>query len=376
MQRSDFSTWQTLIGYHTWSASRGGVLTCSGIAIPWFETQMIRIFGANFNLRSYRSRRYGPVKSQRKALVEASSETSPPQEPHAPAPDENPMHTIGEMISTGVFAENDASPFSPECYDLPLIVWKDPSLDPEADSQHESSATSDDEALTLPSEEATEDFIEVTFSDGTMVELPPGLGQKPRLIEGSGDSLDAVESSSDLALWKSSSPQPLSDAQALVKFLIPDEETTETAIDTSQSKESEEGSDESGSGSEEEGDDESDEDDEDEDDEDDEDSKVGGQQDEDEADKLGPSRSVPCLHCHKKAWDPREVTLQEPENAIIRHGTHSYGYRCRRCNRVSWISGTPQSFREVVVKSTQPTMNTAQFTCLLMLRAVGTYLHP
>jgi hypothetical protein len=420
------------------------------------------------------------------------------------------MPTIGEMISTGLFAESDADLFPPECYDLPLTVSKDPSLEPESDYQHESSATSNNEALTLRSEEAKEDFIEVTFSDGTIVEIPPG--QKPRLIEGSGDKLDAAGGSSDLTVWKSPSPQPPSDAQALVNFLTLDEEATESAIDLrlvpsgtialdcdsyitvlsqpesdsqlgfedsetnpydlgflcikrisiaddsprpdvfdvlelvhlceqpchhakvwminevtsletlgvclitmiqsfnsahpspininhhirltvyeicrhacthtqvqtsststkcisqlclyaccakkpSQSEDSEEGSDENGSGSEDEGDNESSGDDE---GRDDEDSEVGAHESEDEADKLGPFRSVPCLHCRKRAWNPREVTRQGSENAIIRHGTHSYGYRCRRCNRVSWISGTQQSVREVVTKSPQPTMETIQ----------------
>ena len=97
----------------------------------------------------------------------------------------------------------------------------------------------------------------------------------------------------------------------------------------SQSEESGERSGRSGSRSEEEGDDESDEDDE---------------NSEDEADGLGPFRSVPCLHCRESAWDPREVERQEPENAIVRHGTHSYGYRCRRCKRVSWILGPAKLF--------------------------------
>ncbi|KAK3302624.1 uncharacterized protein B0T15DRAFT_514645 [Chaetomium strumarium] len=53
---------------------------------------------------------------------------------------------------------------------------------------------------------------------------------------------------------------------------------------------------------------------------------------------MGPFRSVPCLFCRKTALNPKLVGERTSES-VVRYGTHSYGYRCARCQRISWITG-------------------------------------
>ncbi len=53
---------------------------------------------------------------------------------------------------------------------------------------------------------------------------------------------------------------------------------------------------------------------------------------------MGPFRSVPCLFCRKTALNP-ELKGEKTSESVIRYGTHSYGYRCARCQKISFITG-------------------------------------
>ena len=51
-------------------------------------------------------------------------------------------------------------------------------------------------------------------------------------------------------------------------------------------------------------------------------------------------RSVPCLFCHEMALNPK-LEGEKTSVSVVRYGTHSYGYRCGRCQKISWITGAP-----------------------------------
>jgi hypothetical protein len=64
----------------------------------------------------------------------------------------------------------------------------------------------------------------------------------------------------------------------------------------------------------------------------------GHSDDEAGVNEMGPFRSVPCLFCRKTALNPK-LMGQKTSESIVRYGTHSYGYRCARCRKISWITG-------------------------------------
>lgn len=68
--------------------------------------------------------------------------------------------------------------------------------------------------------------------------------------------------------------------------------------------------------------------------------------DEDEPDAVGPFRTVPCFFCRKPARRP-EMVEKRSTGALVQFGTHSYGYKCARCGKLSWITGTRQQGLEI-----------------------------
>jgi hypothetical protein len=65
-------------------------------------------------------------------------------------------------------------------------------------------------------------------------------------------------------------------------------------------------------------------------------------EDDDDIMGVGPFFSVPCLFCRKAALRPTAEGVKT-SNSVVSYGCHTYGYRCARCEKISWITGARQA---------------------------------